>query len=139
LTKIKLSDNPFNTDFSDIGKSFTLGRKHKSRFDLDVSDLFKPEPFWKTLERAKKTAEKAGKLLNKYESKRLACVARAKSIPENATIRKEYVKCRKYNCRHERHGPYYYAYWKEGEKLRKKYIGGYFKKGNESANATNEV
>jgi hypothetical protein len=36
---------------------------------------------------------------------------RAKSIPENATIRKEYVKCGKEMCE-LKHGPYYYAYWK---------------------------
>lgn len=35
-------------------------------------------------------------------------------IPENATIRKEFVKGS---------GPYLYAYWKENKRLRKKYIG----------------
>ena len=54
----------------------------------------------------------------------LACATRAKSIPESATIRKEYVKCGKQICQQE-HGPYYYAYWKdpESKKLKKKYIG----------------
>jgi hypothetical protein len=49
---------------------------------------------------------------------------RAKSIPENATIRKEYIKCGKEMCE-LKHGPYYYAYWKdpESKKLKKKYIG----------------
>ena len=38
--------------------------------------------------------------------------------------RKEYVKCRKEICEY-RHGPYYYAYWKdpESKKLKKKYVG----------------
>ena len=62
---------------------------------------------------------------NKEKSKRLACQLRSKSIPKNATIRKEFVKCKKPDCCYERHGPYYYAYWKDPEtnKLKKKYIG----------------
>ena len=63
----------------------------------------------------------------KEESKRLACQTRSESIPKNATIRKEFVKCKKSDCYHERHGPYYYAYWKDPEtkRLKKKYIGRY--------------
>lgn len=48
-------------------------------------------------------------------------------IPNNATIRQEYVKCSNLDCKelHKPHGPYLYAYWKdkENKKLRKKYIG----------------
>ena len=56
---------------------------------------------------------------------RLACQSRLKLIPKNATVRKEFVKCKKHNCHRKHHGPYYYAYWKdpESKKLRKKYIG----------------
>jgi hypothetical protein len=62
---------------------------------------------------------------NKDRSKKLACQSRSKLIPKNATIRKEYVKCEKPNCYHKKHGPYYYAYWKDPitKKLKKKYIG----------------
>jgi hypothetical protein len=65
---------------------------------------------------------------NKDRSKKLACQARSKLIPKNATIRKEYVNCKKFNCCYERHGPYYYAYWKDpaSKRLRKKYIGRYY-------------
>ena len=66
------------------------------------------------LENAHKTAEKAAKFLNKIKSRQLACVNRAKSVPENATIRKEYIKCGKEMCE-QKHGPYYYAYWKDPE------------------------
>jgi hypothetical protein len=64
------------------------------------------------------------KLFNKIKSRELACANRSKSIPENATIRKEYIKCGKQLCE-QKHGPYYYAYWKdpESKKLKKKYIG----------------
>ena len=47
------------------------------------------------------------------------------SVPSNATIRKEFVKCGNLYCYRCKHGPYYYAYWKEGRKLKKKYIGKY--------------
>ena len=43
-------------------------------------------------------------------------------IPPNATIRQEYVRCGNPDCQNS-HGPYLYAYWKEGKKLNKKYIG----------------
>src|SRR5919198_6423837 len=67
---------------------------------------------------------KTAKLINKIKLREIACITRAKSIPENATIRKEYIKCGKEFCE-ELHGPYYYAYWKDAElkKLKKKYIG----------------
>jgi hypothetical protein len=79
---------------------------------------------------------------NKERSKRLACQTRSKSIPKNATIRKEFVKCRKSNCYRKEHGPYYYAYWKDSEtkRLKKKYIGRHYypvdEHGNVKANGT---
>jgi hypothetical protein len=48
-----------------------------------------------------------------------------KSIPSGATIREEYVKCGNPYCYRCKHGPYYYGYWKENGKLKKKYIGKY--------------
>jgi hypothetical protein len=56
---------------------------------------------------------------------KLACQSRAKLIPENATIRMEFVKC---NCYRQLHGPYYYGYWKDPEtkRLRKRYIGRHY-------------
>ena len=44
------------------------------------------------------------------------------TVPAKATIREEYVKCKKFHCMMCAHGPYYYAYWKENWKLKKKYI-----------------
>lgn len=60
---------------------------------------------------------------------------RFNTLPTNAIIRKEYVKCGKNDCV-ILHGPYYYAYWKEKVcsnedsaatiwKLKKKYIANY--------------
>jgi hypothetical protein len=64
------------------------------------------------------------KLLVKMNSKRQVVNRNFKSIPRNATIRKEYIKCGKDLCLGCEHGPYYYAYWRdENGKLKKKYIG----------------
>lgn len=95
---------------SDEPLFFPSGKRKQSIFDL--------------IEDGNKTADIATKLLNKFESRDIACTNRSKSIPNNATITKEYVKCRKETCE-EKHGPYYYAYWKdpESKKLKKKYIG----------------
>jgi hypothetical protein len=67
-------------------------------------------------------------LANKEKSMKSACQSRSKSVPNNATIRKEFVQCKKPNCYRHHHGPYYYAYWKDPEtkRLRKKYIGSHY-------------
>jgi hypothetical protein len=74
----------------------------------------------KVLADANKTIERSTKFLNKIKSRQLACADRAKSIPQNATIRKEYIKCGKEMCE-LKHGPYYYAYWKDPESKKSQY------------------
>jgi len=95
----------------------------------------------KVLVHAKKAAEKSRRFIDNIESKKQSCISRARSIPENATIRKEYVKCGKVLCYHGKHGPYYYAYWKDPEtkKLKKKYIGQYFQWSSEGKAASPKV
>jgi hypothetical protein len=39
------------------------------------------------------------------------------------TFRQERVRCGRPNCRTCPHGPYWYAYWREGGRLRSRYIG----------------
>ena len=77
------------------------------------------------MEEGNKLIARAQALDNKEKSIKLACQSRSKSVPKNATIRKEFVKCKKLNCYRQLHGPYYYAYWKDPEtrRLKKKYIG----------------
>jgi len=78
-----------------------------------------------------KMYDKAGFLINKGEklvvemnSKMKIANRNSKTIPQHATIRKEYVKCGKDLCLGCEHGPYYYAYWRDNSgKLKKKYIG----------------
>jgi hypothetical protein len=101
-----------------------LGFKSLGMRDL-YAELFRPISFDMLMKKAYKVMARYEALNNKYESRRLACQSRSKSIPNNATIRKEYVKCKKPNCYYEQHGPYYYAFWKDPEtkRLKKKYIG----------------
>ena len=44
------------------------------------------------------------------------------AIPPTCTLEREYVLCGKPRCS-RRHGPYWYAYWKEGARTRKSYVG----------------
>jgi hypothetical protein len=98
--------------------------------------FLKPIDWPKLKQRINKQLERADKLIAKAKSEELRSIAKAKSeeltsannsrnLPSNATIRKEYVRCGKLDCQ-SKHGPYYYAYWKDNKgKLRKKYIGKY--------------
>lgn len=39
------------------------------------------------------------------------------------TYRQQEVRCGKADCTKCPHGPYWYAYWREGERVRSRYIG----------------
>lgn len=39
------------------------------------------------------------------------------------TFRQQMVRCGRANCGRCPHGPYWYAYWREGGRLRSRYIG----------------
>jgi Family of unknown function (DUF6788) len=69
--------------------------------------------------------EQTNHMLARINSQRDLISRNYKSIPSGATIRKEYVKCGNPYCYRCKHGPYYYGYWKENGKLKKKYIGRY--------------
>jgi hypothetical protein len=134
-----IPSNNSNNDKSNSQSHFTeLASLYKDNSRKPSIDLGKPlfgnkcTSLQKVLANANKTTERATKFINKIKSRQLACVNRAKSIPENATIRKEYIKCGKENCQHK-HGPYYYAYWKDPEtkKLKKKYLGDHMPKDKE--------
>jgi hypothetical protein len=137
-------DNAFDSSssYSEQLKSFYdhMGIEDKPLFNWDnLASLDN-----KLMKISYKTIMQRGeKLLNKIKSAKLASIDRAKSIPNNATIRREYVKCGKPDCQ-ERHGPYYYAYWKDAnnnKKLKKKYIGKHFqrRKNNEDKNDVKTV
>ena len=98
--------------------------------------FLKPLGWPKLKKRINKQLERADKLITRIKSEELRSIEKTKSeqltstnnsrnLPSNATIREEYIRCGKLDCQ-SKHGPYYYAYWKDDEgKLRKKYIGKY--------------
>jgi hypothetical protein len=82
----------------------------------------------KLMEEGNKLIARVQALDNKEKSIKSACQSRSRSVPRNATIREEFVKCKKPSCYRQHHGPYYYAYWKDPETkgLKKRYIGRYY-------------
>jgi len=69
--------------------------------------------------------EQTNHMVARLNSQRHLTSRNYKSIQSGATIREEHVKCGKPNCNKCKHGPYFYAYWRENGKLKKKYIGRY--------------
>ncbi len=64
------------------------------------------------------------RLLKQQAAERLP--GKAGTAKRHYTYRPEYVKCGKRGCsctKGKGHGPYWYAYWKEGGTLKKKYLG----------------
>jgi hypothetical protein len=43
--------------------------------------------------------------------------------PGKVTFRQEMVRCGKDGCTRCPHGPYWYAYWREGGRTRSRYVG----------------
>jgi hypothetical protein len=109
--------------------------------------FLKPLGWPELKKRINKQLERADKLIAKFDSEQLRSIVKIKSeelrsiakvkseqltstnnsrnLPSNATIREEYVTCGKVDCP-SKHGPYYYAYWRDDKgRLCKKYIGKY--------------
>jgi hypothetical protein len=73
--------------------------------------------------------------LDEYELRRLMIVVRGllthvdgqpdgePGLPPSLSYRQEHVRCGKAGCRTCPHGPYWYAYWKEEGRTRKRYVG----------------
>lgn len=68
--------------------------------------------------------------LDEHELRRLYILARARLdavglIPDEPTLRlrRRLVRCGKPGCRSCPHGPYWYAFWREGGRRRSRYIG----------------
>ncbi len=80
---------------------------------------------------------RAVRALDQYDLRRLMIFARgllvsreghdfegsARSARGKVTFRQETVSCGKERCTRCPHGPYWYAYWREGGRLRSRYIG----------------
>jgi hypothetical protein len=133
-TNLNESDSPSSSFFDEVASLYnSVGWKNPLLFSQRSTSLDK------LLARFNKTIEESHKFKNKIKSNELACINRTKSIPENTTIRREYINCGKQLCyTGEKHGPYYYAYWKEDKKLKKKYIGTHLPKDKEGVLGNND-
>ena len=81
-----------------------------------------PTYYNQLLHKTDKFLDHSKKFLAKSKMDKRTSMKNYKDIPSSATIREERIKCGK-SCLMCPHGPYYYAYWKENGKLKKKYIG----------------
>lgn len=71
------------------------------------------------------------RILDAYDLRRLQNLIRGLLLEEPAsaepagkvTFRQEMVRCGKQGCARCPHGPYWYAYWREGGKMKSRYIG----------------
>ena len=78
---------------------------------------------------------RAVRRLDQYELRQLAILVRGllvhvdgqpderDGLPPTLTYRQEHVRCGKGGCTTCPHGPYWYAYWREDGRTRKRYIG----------------
>ena len=96
------SNNSNNDKFNSQSHFIELASLHKDNSRMTSIDCSKPlfgnkhTSLQKLLAKANKTTERATKF--KIKSNHVACDNRAKSIHENVTIRKEYIKCGKKMC-----------------------------------------
>jgi hypothetical protein len=86
---------------------------------------FIPASSYKVFSDASKTIGKSRNFFGRLNKLKETSARNYESVPQNATIRKEYVKCGNYSCGRCKHGPYYYAYWRDRGKRYKKYLGKY--------------
>lgn len=82
-----------------------------------------PKYYFKLLASGDRQIAHSKKFLDNIQSQENTSKRNYSNVPSSATIREERIKCGK-SCLMCPHGPYYYAYWKEGNgKLKKKYVG----------------
>jgi len=90
----------------------------------DFDDLsLVPFHFDNTINRVNSTITNSKTLLERINSGLCSKNENKFLLPDNATVRQEYIKCGKSSCLSCKHGPYYYGYCREKGKLKKKYIG----------------
>lgn len=70
--------------------------------------------------------------MDEHELRRLVILARARlenrgvsfeAGAPSVSLRRQWVRCGKESCTRCPHGPYWYAYWREGGRRRSRYVG----------------
>jgi hypothetical protein len=109
-----------------------LSKKYSNIIDLD----FIPESSYRVFSDASRTISHSRDFFGRLNKLKETSRKNYESVPEKATIKKEYIKCGNASCRRCRHGPYYYAYWRDQGKRFKKYLGKYDPRNKESLQLT---
>jgi hypothetical protein len=105
-----------------------LSKKYSDTIDLD----FIPESSYRVFSDASRTISHSRDFFGRLNKLKETSRKNYESVPKNATIRSEYIKCGNHSCRRCSHGPYYYAYWRDQGKRFKKYLGKYDPRDRES-------
>jgi hypothetical protein len=113
LTKTKSSrhnNNPLADDVNNNADSYSSSSYDKwlksfygdmgwkplfYNWDKPTTNTTTTSSFYNSLKQCTKAVDKAEKLLNKINSSQTLVTSRLKSIPQNATIMSEYIKCGK--------------------------------------------
>jgi hypothetical protein len=98
-----------------------LAKRYSNIIGLD----FIPESSYKVFSDSSTTIGKSRNFFGRLNKLKETSARNYESVPQNATIREEYVKCGNYSCGRCKHGPYYYAYWRDQGKRYKKYLEKY--------------
>ncbi|HVE92709.1 MAG TPA: hypothetical protein VNE62_10510 [Actinomycetota bacterium] len=86
--------------------------------------------------------------LDAYDLRRLLMLIRGLLVAEDPagtdhtgkiTYRQETVRCGKPTCTRCPHGPYWYAYWREGGRVRSRYVGRELPSGATPPSATSQT
>jgi hypothetical protein len=104
-----------------LNSEHELAQKYSDVIKLD----FIPQSAYKILSDATNTIANSRNFFGRLNKLKETSRKNYESVPKNATIRSEYIKCGNYSCRRCTHGPYYYAHWREKGKQIKKYLGKY--------------
>ena len=87
----------------------------------------KPSPLTQLSEKEIQQLREIDERLHRVVQERRASLPRPAVHAEQSfgsiTFRYETVRCGKKNCTRCPHGPYWYAYWKEGGRTRSRYVG----------------
>jgi hypothetical protein len=74
----------------------------------------------------------AVRAMDEHDLRRLLILAKARlesrgvdfgAAAPTVRLRRQWVRCGKSNCTRCPHGPYWYAYWREGGRRRSRYVG----------------
>jgi hypothetical protein len=126
-TESVLSDIGFGTFGELFPEKTYLNSENEltKRYSNIISLDFIPESSYEVFSDASNTMGKSRNFFGRLNKLKETSRKNYESVPENATIRTEYIKCGNYSCRRCKHGPYYYAYWRQKGKRYKKYLGKY--------------